>query len=72
VCTGGETKSRWCIQNTVPDAQDTLPSAFCAYGDKVIATLEDVFNIPAGEVFELDTRTGGAHTGREGTMISPL
>jgi hypothetical protein len=59
------TKSRWCIQNSVPNAQQALPKAFCSYGDKVIETLERVFNIPAGKVFEyeLDAATGGAHTG---------
>jgi hypothetical protein len=59
------TKSRWCIQNTVPTGQKALPPEFCAYGDKVITTLESVFNIPAQGIFEfeLDTQTGGAHTG---------
>jgi hypothetical protein len=59
------TKSRWCVQDTVPNAQSALPSAFCAYGDVVVTTLEGVFNIPAKETveFELDTQTGGAHTG---------
>src|SRR5262245_50915930 len=59
------TKSRWCIQNTVPTGQAALPKAFCTYGDKVITTLETLFNIPAKGVFEyeLDTATGGAHTG---------
>jgi hypothetical protein len=59
------TKSRWCIQNTVPTGQAALPADFCAYGDKVITTLETLFNIPAPSTFEfeLDTQTGGAHTG---------
>jgi hypothetical protein len=59
------TKSRWCIQNTVPTGQAALPADFCAYGDKVISTLETLFNIPAKSTFEfeLDTKTGGAHTG---------
>ena len=59
------TKTRWCIQNTAPTGQASLPAAFCAYGDKVISTLEDVFNIQAPSTFEfeLDTQTGGAHTG---------
>jgi hypothetical protein len=59
------TKSRWCIQNTVPTGQKALPVEFCSYGDKVIATLEMVFNIQAQGIFEfeLDTQTGGAHTG---------
>lgn len=59
------TKSRWCIEDTVPTGQAALPTEFCAYGDKVITTLEDVFDIPAPEVFEfeLDAQTGGAHTG---------
>lgn len=59
------TKSRWCIQNTVPTGQAALPKAFCAYGDKVISTLEETFNIKAPGIFEfeLDTATGGAHTG---------
>jgi hypothetical protein len=57
------TKSVWCIQNGVPAGG--LPQAFCNYGDKVVSTLEMVFNIPAPSVFEfeLDVRTGGAHTG---------
>jgi hypothetical protein len=59
------TKSRLCIQDTVPSGQNALPEALCAYGDKVISTLEEVFNIPAKEIFEfqLDAQTGGAHTG---------
>jgi hypothetical protein len=59
------TKSRWCIQNTVPTGQAALPQAFCAYGDKVVTTLETLFNIKAPSIFEfeLDTATGGAHTG---------
>jgi hypothetical protein len=59
------TKSRWCIQDTVPTGQAALPQAFCAYGDKVVTTLESTFNIQAPDIFEfeLDTATGGAHTG---------
>ncbi len=59
------TKSRWCIQDTVPTGQAALPQAFCAYGDKVVSTLESTFNIQAPDIFEfeLDTATGGAHTG---------
>ncbi|HEX4406013.1 MAG TPA: hypothetical protein VH560_14345 [Polyangia bacterium] len=59
------TKTRWCIQNTAPTGQASLPAAFCPYGDKVISTLEEVFNIQAPSIFEfeLDTKTGGAHTG---------
>src|SRR5258706_13674478 len=59
------TKSRWCIQSTVPTGQSALPQAFCSYGDKVVTTLETVFNIKAPSTFEyeLDTQTGGAHTG---------
>ena len=59
------TKSRWCIQNTAPGGQAALPAAFCSYGDKVVMTLETLFNIPAKSTFEfeLDTATGGAHTG---------
>ena len=59
------TKTRWCIQNTAPTGQASLPAAFCPYGDKVISTLEEVFNIQAPSTFEfeLDTKTGGAHTG---------
>jgi hypothetical protein len=59
------TKSRWCIQNSVPTGQAALPAAFCPYGDKVVATLEKLFNIDAKSTFEfeLDTATGGAHTG---------
>ncbi len=58
-------KSRWCIQDTVPTGQSALPKAFCSYGDKVISTLETLFNIQAKGTFEfeLDTKTGGAHTG---------
>ena len=59
------TKSRWCIQNSAPTGQAALPAAFCPYGDKVVSTLEKLFNIPAKTTFEfeLDTATGGAHTG---------
>ncbi|HEY4102942.1 MAG TPA: hypothetical protein VGM44_03590, partial [Polyangiaceae bacterium] len=59
------TKSRWCIQDTAPTGQGALPAAFCAYGDKVVTTLESTFNIQAPDTFEfeLDTQTGGAHTG---------
>jgi hypothetical protein len=59
------TKSRWCIQDTAPTHQAALPAAFCGYGDKVVSTLETLFNIPAKSTFEfeLDTATGGAHTG---------
>jgi hypothetical protein len=67
-CTGytqqcAATKSVWCVQNGVPAG--ALPQAFCSYGDKVVSTLEMVFNIPAPGVFEfeLDVQTGGAHTG---------
>ena len=58
-------KSRWCIQDSVPTGQAALPKEFCAYGDKVITTLEKTFNIPSPGVFEyeLDSQTGGAHTG---------
>jgi hypothetical protein len=65
-CAGANlTKSRWCIQSTAPTGQAALPAAFCTYGDKVVTTLEMLFNIPAKSVFEyeLDTQTGGAHTG---------
>jgi hypothetical protein len=59
------TKARWCIQDSVPNAQKALPKAFCSYGDKVVEIMERVFNIPAPKVFEfeLDSATGGAHTG---------
>jgi hypothetical protein len=59
------TRSRWCIQSTAPTGQAALPAAFCPYGDKVVTTLEKLFNIPAKSTFEfeLDTATGGAHTG---------
>src|SRR5450432_1216485 len=59
------TKSRWCIQDTAPTGQAALPKNFCAYGDKVVSTLETTFNIKAPDIFEfeLDTQTGGAHTG---------
>ena len=59
------TKSRWCIQDTAPTHQAALPKAFCSYGDKVVDTLEKTFNIKAPDTFEfeLDTQTGGAHTG---------
>jgi hypothetical protein len=59
------TRSRWCIQSTVPTGQAALPAAFCPYGDKVVTTLEKLFNITAKSTFEfeLDTATGGAHTG---------
>jgi len=59
------TKSRWCIQDSAPSGQSALPKAFCAYGDKVVTTLESTFNISAPDIFEfeLDTQTGGAHTG---------
>jgi hypothetical protein len=59
------TKTRWCIQNTAPTGQASLPASFCPYGDKVISTLEELFNIqaPGTFEFELDTKTGGAHTG---------
>jgi len=66
-CSGAAapTRSRWCIQNTVPTGQSALPPAFCAYGDKVVTTLESVLRISAPDTFEfeLDTQTGGAHTG---------
>jgi hypothetical protein len=59
------TKSRWCIQDSAPTGQSALPTDFCAYGDKVVTTLESTFNIQAPDTFEfeLDTQTGGAHTG---------
>jgi len=66
VCAGVTlTKSRWCIQDTVPTGQSALPKDFCSYGDKVVTTLESTFNIQAPDTFEfeLDTQTGGAHTG---------
>jgi hypothetical protein len=66
VCAGQTlTKSRWCIQDTAPTGQSSLPKEFCAYGDKVVDTLETTFNIKAPSIFEfeLDTKTGGAHTG---------
>jgi hypothetical protein len=66
VCDGVTlTKSRWCIQDSVPNAQSALPAEFCGYGDKVVTTLEMVFHIQAKETFEfeLDAQTGGAHTG---------
>jgi hypothetical protein len=66
VCDGANlTKSRWCVQDSVPNAQSALPAEFCAYGDKVVSTLERVFHIPAKDTFEfeLDAQTGGAHTG---------
>ncbi len=66
VCAGETlTKSRWCIQDSVPTGQNALPKEFCAYGDKVVTTLETTFNIKAPSIFEfdLDTEKGGAHTG---------
>jgi hypothetical protein len=59
------TKSRWCIQDSVPNAQSALPKTFCKYGDEVVSTLETVFGIQARDTFEfeLDAQTGGAHTG---------
>lgn len=65
-CSGAQlTRSRWCVQDTVKNAQDALPEAFCKYGDTVVSTLEQVLNIPAKDTFEfqLDAQTGGAHTG---------
>jgi hypothetical protein len=65
-CAGANlTRSRWCIQNSAPTGQAALPAAFCTYGDKVVTTLEMIFNIKASGIFEyeLDTQTGGAHTG---------
>ncbi len=66
VCAGVTvTKSRWCIQDSVPTGQNALPKDFCSYGDKVVTTLETTFNIKAPDIFEfeLDSETGGAHTG---------
>jgi hypothetical protein len=61
------TKSRWCVQSTVPTGNNatTLPTEFCSYGDQVVSYLELLFSIPAPSIFEfeLDTQTGGAHTG---------
>src|SRR5215472_6918766 len=61
-CAGSNlTKSRWCIANDVPTGfgTATLPTAFCAYGEQVVTTLEQVFNIPAPQVFEFDLQTDG-------------
>src|SRR3954452_1193119 len=65
------TRSRWCIQSTVPTGQAALSKEFCSYGDKVVTTLEKLFNIPAKTTFEyqLDTATGGAHTGTSCGML---
>jgi MYXO-CTERM domain-containing protein len=65
------TRSRWCIQSTVPTGQAALTKEFCSYGDKVVTTLEKLFNIPAKTTFEyqLDTATGGAHTGTSCGML---
>jgi hypothetical protein len=59
------TKSRWSIQDTARTGQSALPKDFCSYGDKIVTTLESTFNIQAPDTFEfeLDTQTGGAHTG---------
>lgn len=61
------TKSRWCVQSTVPTGNNTitLPTEFCPYGDEVVSYLELLFDLPAPSIFEfeLDTQTGGAHTG---------
>ncbi|HKP62813.1 MAG TPA: MYXO-CTERM sorting domain-containing protein [Polyangiales bacterium] len=65
-CSGAKlTRSRWCVQDNVQNRDNALPAAFCKYGDTVVTTLEDVFNIQAKGVFEfqLDAQTGGAHTG---------
>ena len=51
------TKSRWCIQDTAPSHQAALPAAFCPYGDKVVTTLEKLFNIPARSTFEFQLTT---------------
>jgi hypothetical protein len=60
-------KSRWCIQSTVPTGNNvtTLPTEFCSYGDQIVSYLELLFSIKAPSTFEfeLDTQTGGAHTG---------
>jgi hypothetical protein len=55
------TKSRWCIANDAPSGNGTatLPSAFCSYGDQVVSTLEQVFNIQAPGTFEFDVETNG-------------
>jgi len=61
------TKSRWCVQTTVPTGNNatTLPTEFCSYGDEIVSYLELLFSIKAPDIFEfeLDTQTGGAHTG---------
>jgi hypothetical protein len=61
-CAGAKlTKSRWCIAGDAPKGNTTatLPTAFCAYGEQVVQTLENVFNIPASGVFEFDVQTDG-------------
>src|SRR5262249_43739184 len=61
-CAGSNlTKSRWCIANDAPKGfgTATLPTAFCGYGEQVVTTLEQVFNIPAPQVFEFDLQTDG-------------
>src|SRR5579862_1240565 len=58
-CTTQPTKSRWCIANDAPNGfgTATLPAVFCSWGDQVVTTLEQVFNIQAPSVFEFDLMT---------------
>ncbi len=55
-CTTAPTKSRWCIANDAPNGfgTATLPEVFCSWGDQVVTTLENVFNIQAPSIFEFD------------------
>jgi len=61
-CAGA--KARWCVASGAP--ADALPSSFCDYGEKVVSTLEVLFNLPEKGQFEFDVEfptSGGAHTG---------
>ncbi len=57
----------WCVEGAVLSQYGTFPSAFFAYGDKVIETLTALFDVPAQGVytFEASVPNGGAHTGSE-------
>jgi hypothetical protein len=57
-------KARWCVASGAP--ANALPQSFCDYGEKIISSLEMLFNLPEQGQFEFDVEfptSGGAHTG---------
>jgi len=60
------TRARWCIDDSLPNDSKSLPTAFCAYGEKLVTVTQDGMGLPLTSAFEFDVepdRDGGVFAG---------